>query len=630
MAQPSELWPEIWELKRKVKSLTGEDEPTYVYAPYSLSVYGGYRSIHISWQHKNSSRAIRTEVWTSTTADRADASMVGRVEGQTFAVHDLEPLQLWHVWIRTVNVAIESGGEFTQVSDWVGPETGTTKAVELEDFPEIVIEESVLAPLLNEKIKRIDGLDDDLHRVGESLVDLLVEEDKGKRSLAAVIEETRTELVEGLGAEAEARQTVVARIDGDIGGVQAVVETNSTAIANLDGTVQGLWTVRVDANGKVAGIGLVSDGATSEFAIRADRFFMLTDNATGEQQQVFQIADGQLVFYGDIFAASMTRDGLMTGGKIVGDKIYAQSEINLNSGGKLVIGTGGILSVGTSAYLSATRAAFNVSQFIIQNGPPGSSGGTVPFFVESGVVYMNMAMIKSASITNALIENAAITNAKIENGAITNAKIANATIESAKIKDGEITNAKIASLAVDSAKIANGSITNAKIADAAITTAKIQDAAIENANIKNLTVDGKKISANAVSNTYTAYGSGGSIDGYSRTICSVTVSTGDTGGTSCKVLCQAVGSAWGAFKGGSPTSYGRFSIGGGYTTNQEIAHYPKGIAYNNAATGFCVCAESTVSSGSTTIEFIATGQASTNGVPTECGAVTLIVTLLKK
>ena len=133
MSQSTDIWPEIWALKRKVGALTGEDEPTYVYAPYSLSVYGGYRSIHISWEHKNSSKAIRTEIWTSTTPVREEASMVGRVEGQTFAVHDLEPLQLWHVWIRTVNVAIEDGGEFTQVSDWVGPETAITKAVELED-----------------------------------------------------------------------------------------------------------------------------------------------------------------------------------------------------------------------------------------------------------------------------------------------------------------------------------------------------------------------------------------------------------------------------------------------------------------------------------------------------------------
>ncbi|NCA74550.1 MAG: hypothetical protein EOM93_06905, partial [Gammaproteobacteria bacterium] len=178
MSQPSEIWPEIYALKRKVKTLSG-DEPTYVYAPYSLSVYGGYRSIHISWEHKNSSKAIRTEIWTSTTPVREEASMVGRVEGQTFAVHDLEPLQLWHVWIRTVNVAIEEGGEFTQVSDWVGPETAITKAVELEDFPEIIIEESILAPLLNEKIQKIDLLDDDLYRVAESLVELLVEVRKG-------------------------------------------------------------------------------------------------------------------------------------------------------------------------------------------------------------------------------------------------------------------------------------------------------------------------------------------------------------------------------------------------------------------------------------------------------------------
>ena len=662
MSQSTDIWPEIWALKRKVGTLTGEDESTYVYAPYSLSVYGGYRSIHISWEHKNSSKAIRTEIWTSTTPVREEASMVGRVEGQTFAVHDLEPLQLWHVWIRTVNVAIEEGGEFTQVSDWVGPETAITKAVELEDFPEIIIEESILAPLLNEKIQKIDLLDDDLYRVAESLVELLVEVRKGDVNLAEVVTTTKTNLEEGIRAEAEKRETVVARIDTDIGDVEAyvgrvdsalvdetearanaietvqaqlgdgfsAVQTVSQAVANVNGTVNALWTVKVDANGKVAGIGLVSDGTTTEFAIRADRFFMLTDNATGQQQQVFQIANGQLVFFGDIFAATMTKDGLMTGGNIVGDKIWAQSEINLNSGGKLIIGTGGILSVGTSAYISATRAAFNVSQFFIQSGTPGSSGGSTPFYVSGDVVYMNMAMIKAASITDAMIANAAITNAKIQDLAVTNAKLANATIESAKIKDGAITNAKIANAAIDAAKIQDASITAAKIADASITSAKIQDASIVNADIQNLTIKGQKISANAISNVYTAYGSGATIDGYSETICSVTVSTGDTGGTYSKVLCMAIGSAYGAWKPGSPTTWGRFNIGGTSTTNQEIAHFPYGYSYNNAATGFCICAERTISEGSTTVSFIAQGQASTNGVPTECMGTTLIVTLLKK
>ena len=320
----------------------------------------------------------------------------------------------------------------------------------------------------------------------------------------------------------------------------------------------------------------------------------------------------------------------MTGGNIVGDKIWAQSEINLNSGGKLIIGTGGILSVGTSAYISATRAAFNVSQFIIQNGTPGSSGGSTPFYVDGGVVYMNMAMIKAASITDAMIANAAITNAKIQDLAVTNAKLANATIETAKIKDGAITNAKIANAAIDAAKIQDASITSAKIADASITSAKIQDASIVNADIQNLTINGQKISANAISNVYTAYGGGAPIDGWAETICSVTVSTGDTGGTYSKILCMAVGSAYGAYKAGSPTTWGRFSIDGVYTASHEIAHFPKGVSYNNAATGFCICAETTISEGSTTISFVAEGQASINGVPTRCMATTLIVTLLKK
>ena len=111
-----------------------------------------------------------------------------------------------------------------------------------------------------------------------------------------------------------------------------------------------MWTLKVDA-GKVAGIGLYADQDVSEFAIHADKFFMYSDgNGPSEElesRQVFSVADNELVFNGDIFARTVDGgDGIITGGRIRGDKIYADSKIQLGDGGQLLIGAGGLIQIG--------------------------------------------------------------------------------------------------------------------------------------------------------------------------------------------------------------------------------------------------------------------------------------------
>lgn len=118
--------------------------------------------------------------------------------------------------------------------------------------------------------------------------------------------------------------------------------------------------------------------------------------------------------------------------------------------------------------VEGSTAIFKVDRFAI--GSP-SYPDIFPFVVDAvnGVVAMDGAYIKKATITTAAIEDLAV--------------------DSAKIKDLAVSTAKIADLAVDSAKIK----------DAAITSAKINVAAIDTAHIKDLSVDTIKIKGNAVS-----------------------------------------------------------------------------------------------------------------------------------
>ena len=162
-----------------------------------------------------------------------------------------------------------------------------------------------------------------------------------------------------------------------------------------------------------------------------------------------------------------------------------------------LIGGIGLLNDGTNVNLIVTADRFAVV-------PPGWSGDAadsrVPFAVTGGIVYLNNAAIRDASILGAKIQDATIGTAHIINAAINAAKIEDATITAAKIADATIIDAKIANATISSAKIKDAAIITAKIGTAAITTAKIQDAAITNAKIANATITSAKIASAAITN----------------------------------------------------------------------------------------------------------------------------------
>ncbi|POE24964.1 hypothetical protein BV923_00635 [Pectobacterium odoriferum] len=119
---------------------------------------------------------------------------------------------------------------------------------------------------------------------------------------------------------------------------------------------------------------------------------------------------------------------------------------NINSTYSLTAQSNGVVSgiklVANSGATINSAIYFVADKFVVS--PSASTANAKsPFTIDSGVVYLNNAMIKNASIGNALIADASITNAKI----------VNASINTVKIQDGTITNAKIANGQIDRAKI---------------------------------------------------------------------------------------------------------------------------------------------------------------------------------
>ena len=185
--------------------------------------------------------------------------------------------------------------------------------------------------------------------------------------------------------------------------IRAALKEEADARATLAGDIQATWTVRVDAGGYIAGVGLGVEGGpggvTSSFIIRADKFAMVMPGY-GEYVP-FAIGPTGVSFSGATSWAGVTGSGRPADNATVG----------------AVIG---------------------------QN-----LGGT--FTAQNIAAYMPAAVIGQAQI-----QNAAIGQAQIQAAAVGRAQIQEAAIGYANIGDAEIGTLKVAGDAITVAVGASG------------------------------------------------------------------------------------------------------------------------------------------------------------------------------
>ena len=205
------------------------------------------------------------------------------------------------------------------------------------------------------------------------------------------------------------------------------------AVENLDQLkdfAYGLWTLQTDVNGHVIGVGSYNDGTTGEVAIRADRFYVIRprvvydsegnvvkDFGTYGQNQIFAVdtQTGELILQGNLLVKALQEEGYAdTTGWIRGDKIAANSLIQLADGGRLIMGNQSHLQIGTApnqcAYLSPSGATFVNGKFSFVESNPTTGQKTTPFIYDRGVLYLDEARIKNASIDRAKISGYSISD----------------------------------------------------------------------------------------------------------------------------------------------------------------------------------------------------------------------------
>lgn len=135
--------------------------------------------------------------------------------------------------------------------------------------------------------------------------------------LASQVTSMRTQLTDQFSAALQNESSVRASADGAIATavekLQTTVGENTASIQSASQVINGLsasYNLKLDVNGYVAGYGLYNDGEVSEFAIRADRFYIA--DPTSEEEVLPFILEGGKVYMN----TTLIKDATIAGAKI--------------------------------------------------------------------------------------------------------------------------------------------------------------------------------------------------------------------------------------------------------------------------------------------------------------------------
>jgi len=391
------------EWSNKTYTATGSD--TVPDAPTNFTAEGGFRSAVLNWVMPNDPyigyfEIYQLQVPPDPSEDIVEnATLIAKIYASTFTTaSNLDCSTLYHYWIRSANV---NGNSF---SAFVGPASAMTDALQPPDIPEGLIQRPHLDDVLNQHIDVTNILTN--HEANNNVlnaVDTFNERIENDSGFAEVKQQIKTEIdgvngavaimntrlqsnidnanalinenrqtianndyamakrvdtlqttVSGNTAAIQSTQTAVSNLEetqaedkqtllAQIGGNTAAIQSTSSALATLNGECEAQYTLRTDVNGRISGFGLWNSGSSSEFTIRADKFYICPSSA-GSGTQVFAIdsTTGNVLINGSLFVNSANKAGT---GWIVGDMISANSIISLAGGAIVIDGTNGYIQV---------------------------------------------------------------------------------------------------------------------------------------------------------------------------------------------------------------------------------------------------------------------------------------------
>ena len=267
---------------------------------------------------------------------------------------------------------------------------------------------------------------------------------------------------------------------GSVTPLSVVMEDVAQTTATLDGQVSAERYIKVDAGGRVTGLGLLATPASTTFQIIADKFIIApvaTGPTAGGAGAPFFHLTGNTDIGGTVVpAGTYMKSAYIHNAAITNAKIKDLSADKINTGtlnaGRIATGS-----------LHADKIQSNTieTKHIKASGISGDRITTNT---------LNANRIVARTITADRIATRSLTANEIQAGTITANEIAANAVTAAKIQAGAVTADKIAANAVTAAKIQAGAVTADKIS--------VNSLSAISANMGSLVVDSLHIGPNAV------------------------------------------------------------------------------------------------------------------------------------
>ncbi len=300
--------------------------------PSGFSAVGGFCTITLRWGVPAGQNHSHMEIWESTHNDNLEtAERIAQAYGTDFVRANCGVMETRWYWIRSV----DTGGN---KSEFVGPVSAMTTAIEAEEIRDGAVTESKLIAGLAQKINDSDAAVQIINQVRTGEVDLFQQPTAPTSGMAAG------------DLWIDSNEAVYRYIGG------AWVKQENTSAYELLKAAIAQYTVKtqvaMDGKLKIAGFGVFNDATTgSEFCVLADRFYIYgqSQDGTYTNVKVFSVDTAQNPPVVGI------NGSLIVDGSINGSKINAASVIQLGTlvdgvltEGSLIIGEGGRIQIGDS------------------------------------------------------------------------------------------------------------------------------------------------------------------------------------------------------------------------------------------------------------------------------------------
>lgn len=214
----------------------GSIPPTTVTALSNLVAMGSFRFITLAWEGINQDYYSYTEIWRSQDDNLGNAVLVGTTRASVYP----DPVgsnETWYYWIRAVSTSGDPG-PWNDTNGTMGQ--SALDPAYINEQLEGQIGESQLAEELLTPIQAIPGIQTTV----------------GDHSAAISI------LQQG--------------VDDNYAAIQ--LKASTSVVDDLEQDIQNIsaqFTLKLDVNGYVSGIGLMNDGATSEFVVASDAVYFI-------------------------------------------------------------------------------------------------------------------------------------------------------------------------------------------------------------------------------------------------------------------------------------------------------------------------------------------------------------------